>query len=58
MSMHCFLRPSKGETTFKAIKSKSNQEQVSNEDQSEISDEEVENFMKKLKKGTCYWTNQ
>jgi hypothetical protein len=45
-------RPSKGETTFKERKSKKNQEQVSNEDQSEISDEEVANFMKKLKKGT------
>jgi hypothetical protein len=45
-------RPSKGEMTFKERKSKKNQEQVSNEDQSEISDEEVENFMKKLKKGT------
>jgi len=46
-------RPSKGETTFKLRKSKKNQEKVSNQDQLEISDEEVENFMKKHKKGTC-----
>jgi hypothetical protein len=45
-------RPTKGETTFKVSKAKKKHEQVSNEDQSEISDEEITNFMKKLKKGT------
>jgi ubiquinone biosynthesis protein Coq4 len=44
--------PTKGETNFKVYKEKKKQEQVSNEDQSEISDEEITNFMKKLKKGT------
>jgi hypothetical protein len=43
--------PSKGETIFKASKEKKNQEQMSNEDQSEISAEQVTNFIKKLKKG-------
>jgi hypothetical protein len=45
-------RPTKGEMTFKVSKSKKKHEQVSNEDQSKISDEEIANFMKKLKKGT------
>jgi hypothetical protein len=45
-------RPSKGETTFKERNSNNNQKQVSNKNQSEISDEEVANFMKKLNKGT------
>jgi hypothetical protein len=44
-------RPTKEETTFKASKEKK-QEQVSNEDQSEILDEEIANFVKKLKKET------
>jgi hypothetical protein len=38
--------------TFKERKSKNNQDQVSNGDKSKIIDEEVANFMKKLKKGT------
>jgi hypothetical protein len=45
-------RPEKGETTFKASKVKKKQEKVFNEYQSEIFDEEIANFMKKLKKGT------
>jgi hypothetical protein len=44
-------KPTKGGTTFKASKSRKKQEQVPNEDLLEISDEEVSNFMKKLKKG-------
>jgi hypothetical protein len=45
-------KPTKGETNFKASKSRKKQEEVPNEDLSEISDEEVYKFMKKLKKGT------
>jgi 6-phosphogluconolactonase/glucosamine-6-phosphate isomerase/deaminase len=45
-------KPSKGETTFKAYKTKNNQEKKTNEELSNISDEEVSNFMKKLKRGT------
>jgi hypothetical protein len=44
-------KPSKGETTFKASKEKKNQEHMSNEDQSDISDVEEANFIKKLQKG-------
>jgi hypothetical protein len=45
-------KPSKGETTFKASKTKMKQEKKTNEELSDISDEEISNFMKKLKKGT------
>jgi hypothetical protein len=45
-------RPTKGETTFKTSKEKRNQEQMSNEDQSDISDVEEANFIKKLQKGS------
>jgi hypothetical protein len=41
----------KGETTFEASKSRKKHEKVPNEDLLEIYDEEVYNFMKKLKKG-------
>jgi hypothetical protein len=45
-------RPTKGETTFKVSKAKKKHEKVFNEYQLEIFDEEMTNFMKKLKKGT------
>ena len=45
-------KPSKGETTFKASKTKMRHEQKTNDELSDISDEEISNFMKKLKKGT------
>jgi hypothetical protein len=45
-------KPSKGETTFKASKTKKKQEQNTNEELSYIFDEEVSNFVKKLKRGT------
>jgi hypothetical protein len=41
-------KPSKGETTFKASKTKKNQEHMSKEDHSDISDVEEANFIKKL----------
>jgi len=45
-------KPSKGETTFKDSKTKNNHEQKTNEELSNISNEEVSNFMKKLKRGS------
>jgi hypothetical protein len=44
--------PTKGEMTFKAYKEIKKHDKVFNEDQSKISNEEITNFMKKLKKGT------
>jgi hypothetical protein len=44
-------KPSKGETAFKVSKITKNHEHVSNESNSDISDEEA-NFIKKLKKGS------
>jgi DNA-directed RNA polymerase subunit N (RpoN/RPB10) len=38
--------------TFKAYKTKMNKEKKTNEKLSDISDEEIANFTKKLKKGT------
>ena len=45
-------KPSKCETTFKVSKGTKNHEHVSNESNSDISDEEEANFIKKLKKGS------
>ena len=44
-------KQSKGETTFKASKEKKKQEHMSHEDQSDISNVEEANFIKKLQKG-------
>jgi len=45
-------KPSKGETTFKVSKGTKKHEHVSNERNSDISDEEKENFNKKIKIGS------
>jgi hypothetical protein len=45
-------KSSKRETTFKAYKTKMRQEKNTNDELSYISDEEIANFIKKLKKGT------
>jgi len=45
-------KPSKGEATFKVSKGSKNHEHISNERISEKSNEEEENFIKKLKKGS------
>jgi hypothetical protein len=45
-------KTSKGETTFKESKTKMRQEKKANDELSDIFDEEISNFMKKLKKGT------
>jgi hypothetical protein len=44
-------KPSKRETTFKESKEKNNQEHMSNDYQSDISDVEEAKFIKKLHKG-------
>jgi hypothetical protein len=45
-------KSSKRETTFKASKTKMRHEQKTNDELSDIYDEETSNFIKKLKKGT------